>query len=248
MFQLQPSSIYLVKDFEDIAVFPHEASGRFNRTLIELTSVYTVHGEESVVHSATPSAPLSSPSSSAYRAYTGPTQHVPPPRSQLTQRRKSATFRKTLQVVSLSLPNQNKPTSSKASTHLDYKVVTQLVVSLEVGQCSPSQQQVGFEVVLLDSKCFPILDCESTTATEFWKSNRRILVASKTLYTKLTGSSANPKRANSAIDLTPSDEEEEGSNPQPKRCCISGCKKLDEILENVYTIKKKQKLQEFLDV
>lgn len=150
-------------------------------------------------------------------------------------------------MVSLSLINQNKPTTSKASSHLDYKVVTQVVVNLEVGHCSPSavaelvQQQVGFEVVLLDSKCFPVVDCESTTAAEFWKSNRRILAASKTLYTRLTGSSANPKHANTAVDLTQSDEE--GSTPpNPKHCCLSGYKKLDVILECVDTIKKTVKL------
>ena len=80
------------------------------------------------------------------------------------------------------------------------KVITQVVVSLKVGHCSPSlvaelvRQQVGFEVVLLDSKCFPILESETIAATDFWKSNRKVLAASKSLYVKLTGSSAGPER------------------------------------------------------
>ena len=109
---------------------------------------------------------------SSYGAYTGPTAKVPPPRTQVAQRRKS-NFRKTVALVSLTSPNPNKPSTSKSLSHLDYKVITQVVVSLEVGHCSPSlvaelvRQQVGFEVVLLDSKCFPILESETTAATDF---------------------------------------------------------------------------------
>ena len=86
-------------------------------------------------------------------------------------------------------------------------------------------QQVGFEVVVLDSKCFPIIECESTTSMEFWKSNRRVLVASKALYQKLGGSSTSLSSTNDEIDLTHSDEEVTNL-PQPKRCCLSKNKKI----------------------
>ncbi len=35
VFKLQPSTIYLVKEFDNVAVFPHELSGRFNRSMID---------------------------------------------------------------------------------------------------------------------------------------------------------------------------------------------------------------------
>lgn len=45
MFQLQTNTVYFVKEFDNVAVFPHETSGRFNQTLIDPMSVYEVHGE-----------------------------------------------------------------------------------------------------------------------------------------------------------------------------------------------------------
>ena len=236
--------MYLVEEFANVAVFPHETSGCFNRTLIDPLALYAVHGDKLPSSHATNLPLVSSPSPSAYGAYVGPTQQVPPPRPQLAQRRKSNSYRKTIQVVSLSLPNQNKPSTSKASTHLEYKVITQIIVSLEVERCSGSivaelvHQQVGFEVIRLDSKCFPILECESTTAIEFWKSNRRVIAASKTLYKKLTGSSTSLSNANDEIDLTHSDEEV-NNPPQPKCCCLYENKKLDKILVCVEAIKNK---------
>ena len=80
-------------------------------------------------------------------------------------------FCKTVAVVSLF--TSNKTLISKDSTQLDYKVVTQVVVTLEAGHCSPVNvaelvcQQVGFEVILLDSKCFPVLESETTSGIDF---------------------------------------------------------------------------------
>ena len=34
------------------------------------------------------------------------------------------------------------------------------------------EQQVGFEVMLLDSKCFPLLSNDSTCGPHFWKGTR----------------------------------------------------------------------------
>ena len=161
VFHLQPNTVYLVNEFDNVAVFPHDTSGRFNRSLIDASAVYTVNGEE--VTGSTPATPSVNLSPLIpFGAYTGPTSQLLPPRPQLSRRRPT-TFRKTVAVVSLSIPSSNKPSTSKASAHLEYKVVTQVVITVEVGRCSPAnvaeliKQQVGFQVLLLDSKCFPIL-------------------------------------------------------------------------------------------
>ena len=244
VFQLQPNTVYLVNEFDNVAVFPNDTSGRFNRSLINPSAVYAVHGEE--MGGSTPFTPSPAANSGAltpFGAYHGPMSQLPPPRPQLSLRRKSTTFRKTVAVVSLSYPSSNKASTSKATFHLDYKIVTQVVVTLEVGNCSPDivadliKQQVGFQVVLLDSKCFPILESDTTTGTDYWKSNRKILAASKSLYTRLTGSSANVKRANNAVDLTNSDEE--GVAPPKSKCCCLSSNKLDKILDTVEAIKER---------
>ena len=47
--------------------------------------------------------------------------------------------------------------------------------------------QVGFKVVLLDSKLFPLFENDSTTGVEFWRSTRKIIAVSRTSYEKLAG-------------------------------------------------------------
>ena len=95
------------------------------------------------------------------------------------------------------------------------------------------QQQIGFDVVLLDNKCFPIMENDSTSVIDFWKSNRKVLAASKDLYIKLTGSSADPKHARKEIDLTNIDE-----NAPKRRCCSPDSSKLDNIIEGIECLKK----------
>ena len=51
------------------------------------------------------------------------------------------------------------------------------------------------------------MENEATNAVDFWKSNRKILATSSTVYSKLTGSSTNPDRAKGEIDLTCSEDE-----------------------------------------
>ena len=68
VFKLAPSTIYLVKEFDNVAVFPHKSTGRFNRSIIDPTAVYEVSGEELMgSDSGTPSA------ESPFGAYSGPT-------------------------------------------------------------------------------------------------------------------------------------------------------------------------------
>lgn len=136
--------------------------------------------------------------------------------------RKKNTFRKTIVLVSLTSTSADKPSSSK-SPGLNYTVVTQVVVTLEANNCSSGvvadlvKQQVGYEVILLNSNCFPVLDTETTRSIEYWKSTRKILAASLSLYTRLKGTSADPEWARVEVDLTNELEE----NPRPKRAYYS---------------------------
>ena len=84
-------------------------------------------------------------------------------------------------------------------------------------------QQVGFEIVLLDSNCFPILENDTT---DFWKYNTKILAASKSL----TGSSVNPRRATSEL------YDAENDDDIPAKCCCLSERKLDKILQGVEAI------------
>lgn len=61
-----------------------------------------------------------------------------------------------------------------------YPVHGELVVSAQ-----SVKMQVGFEVILLDSKCFPLLDNESTAGVEFWCTTRKNIAVSRTTYKKL---------------------------------------------------------------
>ena len=81
---------------------------------------------------------------------------------------------------------------------------------------------------------FPIHQSETMNETEFWKSNRKILAASKTLYEKLIGKRTNPKRANME-EFTSSDDDPQH---RPKRLCLSNTEKLDKLLEGMDALQK----------
>ena len=116
VFKLQPASLYLVKEFENVVVFPHEQSGRFNRTQVDSSYTYEVHGDE-VSDPGTPShAVVSKP----FSAYTGPSYHSAssPSLSVSTPRqptpfsaagRRKSTFRKTIALVSLTADTEALP-------------------------------------------------------------------------------------------------------------------------------------------
>ena len=91
-------------------------------------------------------------------------------------------FRKTIILVTLSL----SPTSSKSTkSTMSYTIVTQTQVLVNCNCSKPSavtrmvSSNVGYDVILLDSKCYPLLDNSVTTSIDFWKSTRKILAASK---------------------------------------------------------------------
>ena len=105
MFKLQPATVYLVKEFDNVAMFPHEISGQFNRSLIDPSAVYEVSGEKIKATECT--SPALPSADSPFGVYTGPTTTLPP--RQPVHRRKGTSLRKTIALLSLSTPNWNKP-------------------------------------------------------------------------------------------------------------------------------------------
>ena len=113
-------------------------------------------------------------------------------------------------VVSLSKKGKEK------KGKLEYTAVTQVVVSLSPTESNVpaiSQmvtQQLGFQAVLLDCQCYPLMSNESTSGIDFWKSTRKILAASKSLYEKVTGIDPENHVICQALELT-------GEGPSPKK-------------------------------
>ena len=71
VFKLQPASLYLVKEFENVVIFPHEQSGRFNRSQVDSSYTYEVRGDEV----SDPGTPSHAVVSKLFSAYTGPSYH-----------------------------------------------------------------------------------------------------------------------------------------------------------------------------
>ena len=94
-------------------------------------------------------------------------------------------------------------------------------------------------MILLDSKCYPLLDNAATSIISFWKSTRKILAASKSIFQKLSGGSLDLKRANDEVDLTQAKEDEELLPPSKRARTDSGSKTLDEVFEKVDKIESK---------
>ena len=145
----------------------------------------------------------------------------------------------------------------KGNTKVEYEIVMQLSMLLDPSSSNVRQvtelvnKQVELDVILLDSKCYPLLDNDSTRGEAFWKSTRKVLAANRGLYNKLTG-----KRTalqNASIDLTHEDTGEESDSsgttnpellePPLKRPCGRHYpspvnEKLEEIAQGVKNIQK----------
>lgn len=143
-------------------------------------STYEVHGEPITGSPDATSSAILQHVSTLYGVYTNPTfqsvmNPLPPhpPRSSKTYK-----IKKTIVMVSVSKRGKDRP---KGNSKLDYTAVMQVVVSLTAAQCNVlavtelMTKQVGFNVQLLDSKCYPLLTNEGTSWPEFWKSTRKIL-------------------------------------------------------------------------
>ncbi len=179
-------------------IFPSESSGKFNPTSLHCGSEYEVQGIESPSHSLvcsnhpTSHSPFGSYPSGRYSHSNPNPNPIPhPPASARFQRR---VVKKCIVLANLSARDPQRPSSSKAN-RLTYTVVTQVIISLDnsQGECNVVsasemvQKQVGFSVVLLDSKLYPLANNDSTSGLDFWKSTRKIIAASHATYEKLSG-------------------------------------------------------------
>ena len=201
MFNVDPKKVYLKEEFCNITIFPNRETGRFVATKLHANSSYEVCGdsqEDSSVQTTTessqgPSTPFGSYTS--YQFMQGPPLKRPPPPAYSSKGRKVT--RKTIGLVTL------KSTKGKLSS----EIVTEVIVCLaDLDQCSVPvvaqlvKEQVGYDIVLLNNKLYPILDAPSTRG-DFWRStSRKILAASAKLYEKITGKRPSAKGAE--IDLT----------------------------------------------
>ena len=206
LFKLEASSVYLVEEIDNMVLFPLE-NGEFKSSHVFPSSTYEVHGNAAVtpeLSSTSMSLPVTSGINIPYGGYTSPTfqsNSTPPPHLPCTSKN-SNKIKKTIVLVNVSKKAKGK--EKLGTGKVDYTAITQVVVSMTAVQCNvPTisklvEQQVGFEVMLLDSKCFPLLSNDSTCGPDFWKGTRKILAASKSVYQKLTGLSTDLN----AIDLT----------------------------------------------
>ncbi len=195
-FNLQPP-VYLIKEFDNNVIFPSENSGKFNPAALSTGSTYEVQGNDK---SQIQSAPTYTTSSSPFGAYPAVTPYLTNPNRipsvpTCTSRTPRKLIKKNIQVASLSSRDPDKPTTSSRSNRFTHTVVTQVIVTLDPshGECNVSyvaeavKKQLGFNVILLDSKLLPVVDSESTSGMNFWKSTRKIIAVSRTAYEKVGG-------------------------------------------------------------
>ena len=236
-----------MKESDNTAIFPDESSGRFFSSSLTIAATYDVYGTEPTITSSTASNPFSQGPFGSYTRYANiqPRPHPPPvPCS------KKRLIKKSIVLGSLSVREQG--TSSK--NKIQYSVVTNITVTLDptCGQCSVRgvcakvKEQVGFEVVLLDSKCYPILSNEDTSIPDFWRSTRKIIAASQQAYEKLGG--IPPE-----MDLCKQMEERDESEPPKKRARVKGKEKMDDELDSTHgrldeVIKKLESIERKMSV
>ena len=154
----------------------------------------------------------------------------------------------------LTARDTSRASSNRVSAKVDYNTVTNVPLLLEPSQCIIKgvtqlvTNEVGFQVVLLDSKCYPILDGEASGKVAFWKSTRKILAALKSLYEQLVGETADlMKAARDAESVKTTDLQDDDNEVQEIQTPPFKKKKLDHcndaiiatILEKVSSIESK---------
>ena len=182
--------MYLVKELDNAVIFPHESTGRF---FSSIDAIYDVYGTDAPDKSS-----FGSPSLAPFGSYTryAASNHPPHPSPFVCQKKRLV--KKSIVLGSLSLREQGPSSRNR----IQYSVVTQLTVTLDpaIGQCSIEgvckkvKEQVGFDPILLDSKCYPLLANDDTTSPDFWKSTRKIIAAPAKIYEKLGGVAADTDR------------------------------------------------------
>ena len=79
-------------------------------------------------------------------------------------------------IIVLLLKKRSGKGSTKGNAKVEYEIVTQISIFLDVSSSTVQKmtelvrRQIGLDVVLLDSKCYPLLDNDSTHGEPFWKS------------------------------------------------------------------------------
>ena len=216
----------MVKESDNTAPFPHYSTGRFFCSSFTVGAIYDVYGTESP---GTSSNTCSGFTSAPYGSYTRYTISHPPPHPPPIITPKKRLIKKSVVLGSLSAHEPG--VSSRNKIH--HAAVTQITVTLDpsLGQCCVGggsqkvKDQVGFDVILLDSKCYPLLTNEDTSSEDFWKSTRKIIAAPKQAYEKLGGVSAD-------TDWFKECDQEEYKPPQKKyRCKGKGKRKMEENVE-----------------
>ena len=214
-------------------IFPSEGSGKFNPSTFVTGATYEVQGNTG--GQVTPNH-TSTTSASPYGTYqvprcpqlsSPPVPHPPVPHA----RRKNIS--KTILLAKLAGRDPKKPCSSR-TIRLSHTIITSIVVKLDhgMGECNVDtvaelvKAQVGFEVILLDCKLFPLIANNSTSGLDFWKSTRKIIATSRAAYDKLVGKSP-------AEEISTVDDDVEIVEPVAKRARISSDENAKNILDKL---------------
>ena len=198
--------------------------GQFSGPLVVSGAVYEVKGHQfdgesqdtgaAVAAVASPSSPFGA---YPFPTYSRPLPHqkallAQPPHPSMKRKRG---WSKTIIIVSLKKKN-SKGTAWKGNMRVEYQIVTQVSIFLNASSSTVQKvtnlvkQQIDLDVILLDSKCYPLLENDSTSGEVFWKSTRKVLAANRSIYSKLTGHCTDLE--NASIDLTQEDTGEESDS------------------------------------
>ena len=185
--------------------FPNEGSEKFNPAAFVTGATYKVQGSTTPQGNVVPqssvvptnSSPIFLQGVSRYGMYQVPrcppsSNPVPHPPAHV--RRK--TIQKTVLLAKVAARDGNKPYSSRAG-RLSHTIITSIIVKLDhsMGECNVTtvvemvKNQIGFDVILLDSKLYPLIANDSTSGLDYWKSTRKIIATSRSVYEKLVGKS-----------------------------------------------------------
>ena len=212
----------------NIAVWPQ--GGVFSGPLVVVGGVYEVKGHKvdytnHIITAESLTAPSSPFGTYSFPTYKHRSNPVFFPAAHPHAPKKKTGWSKMVILVSLN----KKGKGSSKSAKVEYEIVTQVTVLLDASTPSVrkvtelASKQVNLDVILLESKCYLILENEGTSGEAFWKSTRKVLAANRTLYHKLPGQSSIIGKA--SIDLMAEDDsdslnsERPPSHKQPSKDC-----------------------------
>ena len=244
MFDMDQSrALWLVQKPGNVAVWPR--GGLFSGPRISAGMTYEVKGQplQRQAQLPLPSSPFGAYMPTPHHTHGMTAPHPPLKRKKV--------WSKTVILVSLKKKEGVKGGTTKGNSRVQYEIVTQVTVTLDSSSpCSVPRvaelvaKQTNIDVILLDSKCYPILDNDSTAGESFWRSTRKVLAASRAVYEKLTGHCTHLSNAN--VELTGEDSDSSAASdcpPTTKRPCrdtlpASIEEKLDKIMTGVSSVKQ----------